>query len=183
MSLHAHTRQTGVSPLPTASPLPADNAARALALLARCPDYAVTPLLELASIAQEIGIGALSVKDERGRMGLGSFKALGAAFVIALAAQNRDLSNETFVTASAGNHGLSVAAGAQVFGAKAVVYLSQTVPNAFADKLRSRGGNGGRRGHRLRSEHGRSINRCTDKRLDLAVRQLLAWLYRASPTK
>jgi diaminopropionate ammonia-lyase len=43
------------------------------------------------------------------------------------------------VTASAGNHGLSVAAGARVFGAKAVIYLAQTVPSSFAEQLRNKG--------------------------------------------
>ena len=44
-----------------------------------------------------------------------------------------------YVTASAGNHGLSVAAGARVFGARAVVYLAETVPESFAARLRGKG--------------------------------------------
>ncbi len=72
-------------------------------------------------------------------MGLGSFKALGAAYVIACDAANGLAAGRTYVTASAGNHGLSVAAGAQAFGAKSVVYLADTVPEAFADRLRSHG--------------------------------------------
>ncbi|NCW61752.1 MAG: pyridoxal-phosphate dependent enzyme [Rhodobacteraceae bacterium] len=80
-------------------------------------------------------------------MGLGSFKALGAASVIATIAQDRAkngvyenvLSDMTFVTASAGNHGLSVVAGANAFGAKAVIYLAETVPVSFQEKLRSIG--------------------------------------------
>ena len=79
-------------------------------------------------------------------MGLGSFKALGAAYVIAsdaAALGGEDLSgvlaDRTYVTASAGNHGLSVAAGARIFGAKAVIYLANTVPEGFADRLRDMG--------------------------------------------
>jgi len=34
---------------------------------------------------------------------------------------------------------MSVAAGAKVFGAKAVIYLAKTVPSAFADRLREKG--------------------------------------------
>ena len=49
------------------------------------------------------------------------------------------LSDMTFVTASAGNHGLSVVAGANAFGAKAVIYLAETVPASFQEKLRSIG--------------------------------------------
>ena len=63
-------------------------------------------------------------------MGLGSFKALGAAFVIASdAAKNlksfsKDanwssaLNGKTYISASAGNHGISLAAGARIFGAR-----------------------------------------------------------------
>ena len=46
--------------------------------------------------------------------------------------------NLTFVCASAGNHGMAVAAGARVFGAKARIHLSATVPPAFADRLRAK---------------------------------------------
>jgi diaminopropionate ammonia-lyase len=126
--------------------LPADNAAPVQELLAQCPAHAPTPLVDLPGIAEEIPISSLVVKDERARMGLGSFKALGAAYAIARAAASaaeRDwataLADRVFVTASAGNHGLSVAAGARIFGAKAVIYLSATVPEPFADRLRRAG--------------------------------------------
>lgn len=124
--------------------------AAAMALFARCPQRHSTPLLDVPLLANHCGIGTLSVKDERQRMGLGSFKALGAAFHIAKHAArcmadspncptNQALAGQTFVCASAGNHGLSLAAGARVFGAQAVVYLSETVPAQFADRLRSLG--------------------------------------------
>ena len=45
----------------------------------------------------------------------------------------------TYVTASAGNHGLSVAAGAAAFGARARIYIAETVPEAFAERLRAFG--------------------------------------------
>jgi diaminopropionate ammonia-lyase len=91
-------------------------------------------------------VARISLKDERHRMGLGSFKALGAAHAIAreAAASASDdlrhaLQGRVYVTASAGNHGLSVAAGARLFGARAVIYLSATVPEAFAERLRAKG--------------------------------------------
>jgi len=120
-------------------PLPFDDATVPLALLARCPVAAVTPLVVADVLADRAGVAALWVKDERGRMGLGSFKALGAAYVIAHLAQMGDVRGRVFVTASAGNHGLSVAAGAAAFGARAVVYIAQTVPEAFAARLRGIG--------------------------------------------
>ena len=113
------------------------DAARPLALLARCPVAAATPLCDRPALARAWGLGALWIKDESGRMGLGSFKALGAAY--AIACDGEGARGATYVTASAGNHGLSVAAGAQVFGARAVIYLSETVPEAFADRLRGHG--------------------------------------------
>lgn len=110
-----------------------------MALIARCPHAAATPLRAAPELATAFGIGALWIKDESERMGLGSFKALGAAYAIARDAQSQTLTNVTYVTASAGNHGLSVAAGAAAFGARAVIYLSETVPEAFAERLRSEG--------------------------------------------
>ena len=108
-------------------------------LFRRCPHAMTTPLASLDICAEEIGFSALYAKDERGRMGLGSFKALGAAYVIARDAEAGLARGRTYVCASAGNHGLSVAAGAAAFGAKAVIFIAETVPEAFADRLRQLG--------------------------------------------
>jgi len=104
----------------------------------------------MPELAEALGVGAMRLKDERARMGLGSFKALGAAYVIArdaaeaagsesvsCAIMSTALHDRVYVCASAGNHGLSVAAGARAFGARAVVYLADSVPEAFADRLRA----------------------------------------------
>ncbi len=128
------------------------TAARPLAFLRHCPAYEPTPLRSLAELAATLGVGRLLAKDETRRMRLGSFKALGAAFAVAQmvaeAAGTTDLESEhargvaagmTFITASAGNHGLSLAAGAKVFGAKAVIVLSTAVPEAFANRIRAQG--------------------------------------------
>lgn len=114
-------------------------------LLQRCPAHAPTPLRDAPELAARLGVAQLWLKDERARMGLGSFKALGAAHAIAreAAATNapdlrQALQGRVYVTASAGNHGLSVAAGARLFGARAVIYLAGSVPEAFAIRLRAR---------------------------------------------
>lgn len=117
-------------------PLPSHDAKTPLNLIKRCPEYSVTPLIEVSNYAS---FAKIWVKDERTRMGLGSFKALGAAYVIADMAQQGSLEGTVFVTASAGNHGMSVAAGAKAFGAKSVIYLSEHVPEVFAEKLRALG--------------------------------------------
>jgi len=105
------------------------------ARLSRCPVHAVTPLRRVT-----VRGTPLWVKDESARMGLGSFKALGGAYAVLRFVEDvADPAQMVFVTASAGNHGLSVAAGARTFGAKARIFLSHTVPEAFADRLRAEG--------------------------------------------
>lgn len=120
-------------------PAPASDAARTQAMLTRCPRHAQTPLVSCDALADIAGIRSLWVKDERPRMGLGSFKALGAANVIAHDAAKGEAAGRTYIAASAGNHGLSVAAGAAAFGASAHIYLAETVPESFADRLRAQG--------------------------------------------
>ena len=130
-------------PVPVAGlddiPLPSIDTAAPQALVARCPVAAETPLVDAQAIATEAGVAHVWVKDERGRMGLGSFKALGAAYVIAHDASQGKARGQTYVTASAGNHGMSVAAGAAAFGASSVVYIAETVPEAFALRLAEQG--------------------------------------------
>ena len=129
--------------LAPSAPYPSVAVDRVHKLLARCPAARETSLVDASALTNA---AALWLKDERDRMNLGSFKALGAAYVIARDAAEADsdpgnntLSGRTYVTASAGNHGLSVAAGAPIFGAKAVVFIAETVPETFADRLARRG--------------------------------------------
>ena len=111
-------------------------------LLSLCPKANETPLIMNEKLSQQCDVAEVWVKDERKRMGMGSFKALGAAYVIAQQAMDRSepdirmaLKGVTYVTASAGNHGLSVAAGARVFGAESVVFLPKSVPDVFVARL------------------------------------------------
>jgi diaminopropionate ammonia-lyase len=109
-----------------------------LARLARCPQYRETPLHSVKALASTLEIEEVWVKDESQRMGLGSFKALGGAYAVARKVES-DGQDQTFCCASAGNHGLSVAAGAQAFHCPAVILLSNTVPEEFAQRIRSFG--------------------------------------------
>jgi diaminopropionate ammonia-lyase len=126
------------------------DAEAANALFKLCPAAHITPLSDYTELAKALGVASIHIKDERTRMGLGSFKSLGAAYAIAKAAAAKvesgqadkietALNGTTYVCASAGNHGLSMAAGAQLFGAAAVVYLADSVPEAFAERLRDKG--------------------------------------------
>ncbi|MEX1234829.1 MAG: pyridoxal-phosphate dependent enzyme [Roseovarius sp.] len=145
MGQHLHNPWRGRG-LDGAGPLPLADASGVADLLQRCPAHAPTPLRPEPKLAARLGIAQLWLKDERARMGLGSFKALGAAHAIAREAAAMGagdlctaLQGRVYVTASAGNHGLSVAAGARLFGARAVVYLAETVPEAFAKRLQDKG--------------------------------------------
>ncbi len=140
MRIITNSRRTAAKPAPTA-PYPSTDADRVTALLSLCPVAHETPLLDANDLAP---VANFWIKDERTRMNLGSFKALGAAYVIARHAteaaalpDGNTLRGRTYVTASAGNHGLSVAAGARIFGANAVVYIAETVPESFAERLKA----------------------------------------------
>jgi diaminopropionate ammonia-lyase len=86
------------------------------------PGYEPTPLVNLRGLAHALGIAAVHYKDEAGRFGLGSFKALGGAYGVQsiVGVHGRGI---TVTTATDGNHGRSVAWGAQMFGCRAVIYV------------------------------------------------------------
>lgn len=107
-------------------------------------NHAETPLVALSGLAAQIGVGAIHIKDEGHRLGLGSFKALGGAYaVIQLLLEEAsdklgrkvDISElhspdlkaiartMTVACATDGNHGRSVAQGAQLVGAKAAIFV------------------------------------------------------------
>lgn len=110
--------------------------------------YAPTPLRHFDGLATQLGIAAVYYKDESTRFGLGSFKALGGAYAVLCLLQQtlskttgREISFEeirngsladkaqaiTVATATDGNHGRSVAWGAQLFGCRCVIYIHAEV--------------------------------------------------------
>ncbi|PTW50607.1 diaminopropionate ammonia-lyase [Rhodovulum kholense] len=123
--------------------------ARARATIAAWPGYAPTPLLSLPGLAAEAGIARLHYKDEAGRFGLGSFKALGGAYAVLrllareIAAREgiaeptaeailagdhaATVSAITVCCATDGNHGRSVAWGARTFGCRCTIFIHATV--------------------------------------------------------
>ncbi len=97
--------------------------------------YAPSPLYTLGWAAEVAGIGAVSYKDESTRFGLQSFKALGGAYAVgrqvaAWRATGKGPESLTVCCASDGNHGRSVAWGAQRYGCKAVVFVPQVMAPA-----------------------------------------------------
>lgn len=112
---------------------------------------APTPMVSLPAVARRLDVGSIYVKDEGQRLGLGSFKALGGAYaviqiVLELASQRWGrpvdisewrspevatvASGMTVTCATDGNHGRSVAQGAQLVGANCVVFVHAGVSEA-----------------------------------------------------
>jgi diaminopropionate ammonia-lyase len=121
------------------------------AYLAYRPDHRPTPLHALPGLADEFSVAAVHVKDEGHRLGLGSFKALGGAYaVIRLVLEEAGrrvgraigygemLSDEvraiaatlTIACATDGNHGRSVAQGAELIGARCTIFVHARVSDA-----------------------------------------------------
>jgi diaminopropionate ammonia-lyase len=112
------------------------------------PVYAETPLESLPGLAASLGLAGIDLKDEGHRYGLFSFKALGGAYAVARLVRDHaakvlkrpvepaDLLTDevkkvaaqlTVCCATDGNHGRSVAAGAQMFGCRCVIFLHSGV--------------------------------------------------------
>ncbi|MBS1210830.1 MAG: diaminopropionate ammonia-lyase [Proteobacteria bacterium] len=120
-----------------------DTASQAIS---RWPGHAQTPLRGLPALAHALGVASLDYKDEGGRFGLGSFKALGGAYAVGrqlcrelerqlgravsldeLPALREHCAGITVTCATDGNHGRSVAWGARMFGCRCVIYIHATV--------------------------------------------------------
>jgi diaminopropionate ammonia-lyase len=123
--------------------LPSAGFRRAKAEITGWDQYAPTPLLDLPLP------GTVRLKDESGRFGLGSFKALGGAYAVvsllagelarqgvAPFASSSDLSGGryaratravTITSATDGNHGRAIAWAAARFHCRCVIYLHATV--------------------------------------------------------
>ena len=105
-------------------------------MIASWPGYAPTPLVDLPALAADLGLGRIRIKDEGGRFGLGSFKALGGAYAVERALAARAGQGAlTVCCATDGNHGRSVAWGAQKLGARAVIFVHETVSEARAEAI------------------------------------------------
>ncbi|MFC0810361.1 diaminopropionate ammonia-lyase, partial [Ensifer sp. P24N7] len=107
-----------------------------------------TPLQSLSGLAGQLGVASIHMKDEGFRLDLGSFKALGGSYAVIrlvleeasrqfgkpvdigeldTAAVRRIAEGMTVGCATDGNHGKSVAAGAQLVGAKAAIFVHSGV--------------------------------------------------------
>ncbi|WP_300074731.1 diaminopropionate ammonia-lyase [uncultured Ruegeria sp.] len=122
--------------------------------------YKPTPIFDLDGLADILGLKAVYYKHEGPRFGLGSFKALGGAYAVLRCIQRElshaegrkitveeirnghfasQISEMTIISATDGNHGRSVAWGAQRFGAKCRIYIHAEVSVYRADAMQKFG--------------------------------------------
>ena len=128
--------------------------------IAQCPRHVATPLVSLPSLAGRLGLGEIRVKDESQRFGFGAFKALGgviavynvlsgaagdayhahASFADILNGHYKEITGRyVFATASSGNHGRAVAAGAKLFGNRCIIFLPKFTSAEKEAAIRARG--------------------------------------------
>jgi diaminopropionate ammonia-lyase len=116
------------------------------------PGFAPTRLVELPSIAAELGVAHVLVKEESHRIGLPAFKILGASYAIskALSArlgsadalplnELRDRLDLTIVAATDGNHGRAVAHVARLVGLPARIHVPIDITDAAKRAIESEG--------------------------------------------
>jgi len=97
-------------------------------IISKWEGYSPTPLLSLNKLSKELNLKNIFYKDENKRFDLKSFKALGGAYAVEKVTKgNKDI---VVATATAGNHGRSVAWGARRLGLKCKIFISEFVSEA-----------------------------------------------------
>jgi diaminopropionate ammonia-lyase len=142
-------------------PIPASSGTRPSprAFHTRLPGYAPTPIVDAAGIAAELGLESLWVKDESRRLGLPSFKILGASWAVyrllvdrlghepewndlaELRAALAPLGRLSLVAATDGNHGRAVAHMARLLGYRARVLVPRGTAAARIAGIAEEGAN------------------------------------------
>ena len=97
-------------------------------IISKWEGYSPTPLISLNKLSKELNLKNIFYKDENKRFDLKSFKALGGAYAVEkITKGNKDI---VVATATAGNHGRSVAWGAKRLGLKCKIFISEFVSEA-----------------------------------------------------
>ena len=95
--------------------------------------YRYTPIVNLNKLSKELSVNKIYYKDENYRFDLKSFKALGGAYAVEKISENNK--NIVVATATAGNHGRSVAWGSKRLGIKCKIFISENVSDARAKAM------------------------------------------------
>tara|TARA_Y100000590_G_scaffold35985_2_gene39093 strand:- start:1396 stop:2523 length:1128 start_codon:yes stop_codon:yes gene_type:complete len=134
-------------------------------------NYSSTPLENLNKLSSELNIKKIFYKDESKRFNLKSFKALGGAYAVEKISQNKK--NITVSTATAGNHGRSVAWGAKRLGLNCKIFISEFVSENRAEAMRKFGADV----FRVKGNYDNSLKECIrqSKKNGWEIIQDVAW--------
>ena len=117
-------------------------------------NYSPTPLISLNKLNEKLKLNKIFYKDESKRFHLKSFKALGGAYAVEKIIKGND--KTVISTATAGNHGRSVAWGSQKNGLKCKIFISEFVSESRAEVMRNFGADV----IRVKGNYEDSLNEC-----------------------
>ncbi len=126
-------------------------------VISKWNNYSPTPLISLNKLSSKLKLNKVFYKDESKRFHLKSFKALGGAYAVEKITKGNK--NITVSTATAGNHGRSVAWGSQKLGLKCKIFISDYVSENRAEVMRSFGADV----IRVKGNYEDSLNECIKK--------------------
>ena len=139
--------------------------------ISRWDNYSPTPLISLNKLSKKLKINKIFYKDESKRFHLKSFKALGGAYAVEKVTKgNKDI---VISTATAGNHGRSVAWGSKKLGLKCKIFISEYVSEFRAEVMRSFGADV----IRVKGNYDNSLKECIkqSKQYNWQIVQDVAW--------
>ena len=114
------------------SVLPKHEIDEAYKIISKWDNYSPTPLISLKKLSEKLKLNNIFYKDESKRFHLKSFKALGGAYAVEKVTKGKK--DITISTATAGNHGRSVAWGSKRLGLKSKIFISEYV-SEFRSKV------------------------------------------------
>jgi len=117
-------------------------------------NYSPTPLISLNKLNEKLKLNKIFYKDESKRFHLKSFKALGGAYAVEKIIKGND--KKVISTATAGNHGRSVAWGSQKNGLECKIFISEFVSESRAEVMRNFGADV----IRVKGNYEDSLNEC-----------------------
>jgi len=117
--------------------LPIKDIDEAYKTISKWDHYSPTPLILLNKLSKKLKLNKIFYKDESKRFKLKSFKALGGAYAVEKVTKGNK--NVVISTATAGNHGRSVAWGSKKLGLKCKIFISEYVSEFRAEAMRSFG--------------------------------------------
>ena len=124
-------------------------------------NYSPTPLISLDKLSEKLKLNKIFYKDESKRFNLKSFKALGGAYAVEKVSRgNKEI---VISTATAGNHGRSVAWGSKKLGLKCKIFISEYVSEFRAKVMRSFGADV----IRVKGNYDASLKECIKQSLSL----------------